>query len=475
MTKGSEPAHEAESSARHWRIVHMSRLYVSSAAATALVLSALVWNQPSEPLHPWQPGLVADTAHSGELVAALAAAGKEQQPLELRADAYPAEWAAVGDARARAVNGSNASWSASFTSLNASSSSVNEGDAPLPPEAALLGGGTHELSSAGVELVWQAPANASAVLLLAHGCSHRATDWWEAGPGCAQCSGMPEDTRLAGAALANGFFTVAATSADRESGCWHPADDGPLVVAALEELLLRERAQALPRFALGASSGGAFVALLPFYSGTPFAALSIQIMALPPARLTAPLPDKRLYPPSLWVHMPRDAHTAEKVAADVAALRSQGSVAEELEVQPQALTPLFLASRIRGVSPNSSMAAVQALQDADLLDQAGMLRADPRRSSWRQVLQRAGAEEGLGMHALSHDAAPLAEVMNVAWASHEIVGGDDVVSATMAFFARHGSNGTAQGGTETPLAQVTNGTRAGAGAENGTDASSSMS
>jgi hypothetical protein len=48
--------------------------------------------------------------------------------------------------------------------------------------------GTYELLKVGesdsVELVYQAPDNATAVLLLAHGCSHSATDWWPRGAHC---------------------------------------------------------------------------------------------------------------------------------------------------------------------------------------------------------------------------------------------------------------------------------------------------
>jgi hypothetical protein len=65
-------------------------------------------------------------------------------------------------------------------------------------------------------------------------------------------------------ALARGYAVAAVTSADRLSGCWQSSVDGPRVVRALSWLRGSEAwATDLPLFALGASSGGRFVASLP--------------------------------------------------------------------------------------------------------------------------------------------------------------------------------------------------------------------
>ena len=56
---------------------------------------------------------------------------------------------------------------------------------------------------------------------------------------------------------------VALSSADRRSRCWSMDQDGPRVASALTAWRASHGLAALPLGALGASSGGAFVLLLP--------------------------------------------------------------------------------------------------------------------------------------------------------------------------------------------------------------------
>jgi hypothetical protein len=58
-----------------------------------------------------------------------------------------------------------------------------------------------------------------------------------------------------------------------------------------------------------------------------------------------------------------------------------------------------------------------ALRDAGLLDSEGYLREDPRRSEWREALRRQAARIGDSM---VPDESPIAEVLNVAYAAHEL-------------------------------------------------------
>jgi hypothetical protein len=327
-----------------------------------------------------------------------------------------------------------------------------------------------------VELVWQPPdaPPTAGVLFLAHGagaararlrvplaltrsrfsalllgCSHSAGDFWPAdAPGCdGHCLGLPEERRITEAALAARLFVVAASSADRAlKRCWWPATDGPRVASALTTLLQREGVIDAPLFALGASSGGAFVTQLPFFVAN-VSALCVQIMGAAPESL---LPRAGAsFPPSRWVHMPRDAAMASFVASALTALQSAEQTAEEARVAPQRVTPDFLASRVPSIDANASAAVAAALQAAGLLDAEGFLRADPRRSDWRAALQ--GLPAGtLRSDTLAADASPIAEELNVAWAQHEIV--SDGINDTLAFFKRHArprsSSGSGEAGGE---------------------------
>ena len=165
----------------------------------------------------------------------------------------------------------------------------------------------------------------------------------------------------------------------------------------------------------GASSGGAFV--LQLAERVPFAAIVSQIMAIPPHLLPPKMP------PVLFVHMPRDARTAALVAKCLKKLPES----RELRVEPQPPTPSFL-TRIDGVTEEIGKQVVSALATAGLLEAgSGLLAADPRGSPWRGAIAAApglasrlpGARPGVA-DSLRADESALSEVLNVAWAAHEI-------------------------------------------------------
>ena len=121
-----------------------------------------------------------------------------------------------------------------------------------------------------IELVWQRPrrpegAAPKGIVFLAHGCHHAAVDFFPASDRCVRCAGLPEETRVAAKALTRGYVVAAVSS---EKACWNTQGDARRVAAALNRV--RRRNPDLPRgapvFAFGASSGGAFVAALPFFA-----------------------------------------------------------------------------------------------------------------------------------------------------------------------------------------------------------------
>jgi hypothetical protein len=238
------------------------------------------------------------------------------------------------------------------------------------------------------------------------------------------------------------------------------------VRAALERV--RERAAngalaAAPTFAFGASSGGAFVGALPF--ATPVDGVVSQIASVRlPARLTtrAALGEELRafggrgeYPPVVFSHMSRDAATARSVDASRAYLESVGVPVRVTELAPQPVDDGFFHRKLtrfaaapaedervareggnsEGGDSDSEAAALgvptlepavrlaesarmaAALRDAGLLDSEGYLREDPRRSEWREALRRQAARIGDSM---VPDESPIAEVLNVAYAAHEL-------------------------------------------------------
>ncbi len=249
------------SSSVHAQVVRIGRCYVAAAVLTAAVLCAHAWGKaaPSLAVRAGAWDVYADRS-ADSLLASLSA---EQQPLELPPEAYPA-WAESSSAESSGAgnNATTGAWVASFEGFDAvpppPPSEQQQAPAAPPLPAAAVGapveaaGGTLErlvtASGDAVELVWQAPAagrNASGALLLAHDCSHSATDWWPPSPGCPACAGLPEETRVVGAARAAGYFVVAASSVDRDSKCWHISGAGTPSCACA----LRHATPALPLLA----------------------------------------------------------------------------------------------------------------------------------------------------------------------------------------------------------------------------------
>jgi len=248
-----------------------------------------------------------------------------------------------------------------------------------------------------------------ALLLLAHGMCHGCEDFSnEEGFG-----GLPEEHRMVEIAQSRGFVPVAISSTDRVRKAWTVEVDGPKVAQVLDEILQREGLDAaLPKCAVGVSNGGSFSMLLPMY--VPLRAIVCQIMAIP-NELVDRVPN---IPPTLFVHMPRDARTAAGVKSNIAKLRSLGKVGEERLCHPRPITPDFFMKSC-GFDESTSAKMAEALCTAGLVDGDGVLLQDPRASTstWRAALQAFGDASG---DSLVANRSPISEVLNVAWGLHEI-------------------------------------------------------
>lgn len=202
------------------------------------------------------------------------------------------------------------------------------------------------------------------------------------------------------------------------------------VVRAWAALAERAGWAKLPRYALGASSGGAMA--LALAQRLPLDGVCSVIMAVPPAMLEAKPGDPAsgrtwAHPPAIFVHMARDANTARAVAADTAALKKQARIlsdcrsspmraawgmqmhpvcglssrslkkrvisnsilshcvqgvwTDELVVQPRPLTRTFFSDRSDAVDLKASELIFKALSKAKLLNATGYLVDDPRRGA----------------------------------------------------------------------------------------------
>ena len=160
----------------------------------------------------------------------------------------------------------------------------------------------------------------------------------------------------------------------------------------------------------------------------------VEIFAVPTKLLH--LAPGRTYPPTYLVHMPRDNATAAGVAENMKVLQSKGVAVKEVLVEPQAVTPALL-QRSRHISANVAAAIVAALTKGGFLHtsgpQAGQLKQDPRetRDAWKPALAPV-----VGGLSLEPDASPVAELLNLAWAGHELA--SDPIDAGLAWLEAGG-------------------------------------
>jgi len=275
----------------------------------------------------------------------------------------------------------------------------------------------HDEELCGVRTIWQKPSQCEeggtapkALLFLAHGMCHGAEDFF----GEAGFAGLPEEKRIVAAALSSGFVVVACSSMNRSRKAWRPDDDGPRIAMILHALMEREgfacEGRELPICVLGASNGGAFALRLPQWLHV--RAIVCQIMSGSIEHMQA----QPKMPPVLFVHMPRDERTARGVSSCIEYLQSVGVRAEELLCPPLPIHDAFFKQRC-GFDEIASKTLVEALRAGDFLMQDSKLADDPRQTEWREVLAPFAADLG---DTLVADRSAIAEVLNVAWARHEI-------------------------------------------------------
>eukprot|EP00897_Mesotaenium_endlicherianum_P009758 jgi/Mesen1/8810/ME000053S08216 len=169
---------------------------------------------------------------------------------------------------------------------------------------------------------------------------------------------MPEDRALTQAALRRGYAVIAIGSQD---ACWdatwppESSQDVATVLPIITQWQHKHALLALPLAALGASSGGYFVTVLAHR--LKLNALAVYISSGVEAALSAEpelVEQGARFPPTLFVHMPRDKKMARRVARSVALLRARGVHAAELPCEALPVTPLFFAERILGVNTTAS-------------------------------------------------------------------------------------------------------------------------
>ena len=270
------------------------------------------------------------------------------------------------------------------------------------------------IGDGGVDAIWDVPPDAKGTVLALHGCSHDARDWFPMDTSaCSECRGLAQELQITNAALDAGYALLAVSSMGH---CWSQ-EDVPRLASALDTYHEANRGMTRkPLYVFGASSGGSLAGLLPRVQLPKRPdGLIIQIMAGPTGGgLDA-------YPPTVMSHMPKDARTAEYVKASIAELKAAGVKVVEHVLAPRRITDTFFAQESSGrILPSESAGLYVSLRDElGVLDGDGHLTTDPRAFSDAQV-ETLRTRVDASLDSLVPDVSDVREILNVAYAMHEL-------------------------------------------------------
>ena len=200
---------------------------------------------------------------------------------------------------------------------------------------------------------------------------------------------------------------------------WPPSlsKDVQAVVKIIDTWRDENKLGALPLYALGASSGGYLVSVLAH--AIPFHALAIVIASGVSVAFTHPLESGAKYPPSLFVHMPKDKGTAMGVQKAVEELRHLQVSASELSCREEPITEHYFSDRIPRMSKKISEELHRAFIETGDVTSDGFLKQDGRRMSWYRHIANWPALKNYTQLILDSEMA-IEEELNLAYAYHEM-------------------------------------------------------
>lgn len=258
----------------------------------------------------------------------------------------------------------------------------------------------------GTDIIWQIPKSPKAVLFIFHGCNGKAANFWDRSPSCPNCIGLPEERLIVLHALYRKFAVVTISSIGR---CWSFNKEKENVIWMIKWWTEKYNLEKLPIVAMGASSGGYFVSALAYELNFS----SIVIMIAEGVFEQRGIPEK--YPPTLFIHMPKDSRRALLIEANMQALMRSNVQVKEITCVEFPLTPYFLSDRIPGLDQNFSEQLYNIFREKTFIDDKGFMMKDGRKTPWKQILK----EKGLWSERYEWD-NHIQEELNLAYAYHEM-------------------------------------------------------
>ncbi|MQL72909.1 hypothetical protein Taro_005247 [Colocasia esculenta] len=256
------------------------------------------------------------------------------------------------------------------------------------------------------DIIWQIPDAPKAVLFLAHGCNGRAANFWDRSPGCPSCVGLPEERLIVLQALSRKLAVLTVSS---EGRCWTFDDEQTKVKWIIQWWVKKHELKELPIVAIGASSGGHFVSSL----AAELNFSSIVVMIAEGVYDSMGIPTS--YPPTLFVHMPKDRMRKLQIKQNMRALKENGVDVAEIRCMEFPLTPNFLSDRIPGLDETFSVKLFELFREKGFINENGYMRSDGRRTRWKDALKE--REPAIEKYEWADH---VQEEMNLAFSYHEM-------------------------------------------------------
>ena len=221
------------------------------------------------------------------------------------------------------------------------------------------------------------PGLSRGVLVVLHGCNHDPADWFS----------LPQEKLIVKEALKRSFAVVSVGSHDRTGvRCWDTTFppkhniDAKRVSVSLQYFLSRYQLDELPRFAVGASSGGSFATVLA--RAMHFDALNVIVSpGVQRALWRSSIVAVRMPPPIVFTYMLDDKHFASQdvVEQNARSLVLSGCKSRTFSVDPRPLQETFLSDTIEGITPEMSRAFHKVALQPDLgfTNVDGFIKKDP--------------------------------------------------------------------------------------------------
>lgn len=247
----------------------------------------------------------------------------------------------------------------------------------------------------GVDVVWQIPPSPKAVLFLAHGGEMDPFGYFDRGPQCKHCNGLPEQRTVVLEALRRRYAVISVKSIGERYDTYWPleeSEDLVIVTNVIKEWTSEHALDGLPLAVWGHSAGSGIASALSMR--LPLRAL--VLMCAGGLREVEVRATPLQFPPTFFAYMPVDwnnptlnstGHDAEVMAI----LTERGVEVAEAQCWPKPLYPLFFTERIVCMSDELSAKVFAAFQAAGWVDRKGYLKINPSQADWKAVLLKANA------------------------------------------------------------------------------------